>query len=164
MEGMRSQFRFEGVVRQAIHHLKYRNVRALAAPLAELLAAYLRQRPLPGQVVVPVPLHGKRLRERGYNQSALLATGLAERVRLPVAGSHLVRLRQATPQARTASVRERRENVAGVFACRNTDLRDMEVLLVDDVATSGATLEACATALKAAGAAAVWGVTVAREV
>ena len=164
LDGMFSPYRFEGVVRQAVHQLKYRNLRALAGPLADLMADHLEDGGATGSVLVPVPLHRRRLRERGYNQSALLARRLGERTGIPVSGDCLERLRRTPPQARTASVRERRENVAGVFACRDRRLRGERVLLVDDVATSGATMEACAVALKEAGAAFVQGLTLAREI
>jgi len=113
---------------------------------------------------VPVPLHGKRLRERGYNQSSLLVRELGKVTNLPVEKDCLVRLRQAPPQARTQTVEERQSNVADAFACRDQRLRDKQVLLIDDVATSGATLDACATVLKAAGATSVWGLVLAREI
>jgi ComF family protein len=151
-------------MREAIHELKYRNIRALAAPLAALLGDYLTHHPVPGDVLVPVPLHRKRLRERGYNQSGLLSRELGKLINLPVVEDCLVRRQPAPPQARTASVSERRSNVAGAFACRDGSLRGKPVLLVDDVATSGATLNACAVALKSAGASPVWGLVVAKEV
>ena len=161
---MRSPFRFDGVMRQAIHQLKYRNLRALAQPLAKLLNNYLGTNPMPGEVLVPVPLHHKRLRERGYNQSSLLTKELGKLTNLPVVDDCLIRLRHAPPQARTSTVDERRSNVAGAFTCRDRRLQDKQVLLIDDVSTSGATLDACAAALKAAGATAVWGLVLAREI
>jgi len=151
-------------MRQAIHQLKYRNLRALAAPLAKLLNEYLSTNPVPGEVLVPVPLHQKRLRERGYNQSSLLAQELGKLTRLPVVGNCLIRQRHAPPQARTSTVDERRSNVADAFTCRDHRLRDKQVLLIDDVSTSGASLDACAAALKAAGAISVWGLVLAREI
>lgn len=163
IDGIRSPFRFDGVIRQAIHQLKYRNLRALALPLAELLRDYIMVNPLPGEVLVPVPLHNKRLRERGYNQSHLLAQELGKSVSLPVLNDCLIRQRHSLPQARTSSVDERRTNVAGAFVCRSHDLRGKQVLLIDDVSTSGATLDACAAALKASGATSVWGLVLARE-
>jgi ComF family protein len=163
IDGIRAPFRFEGVVRQAVHQLKYRNLRALAGLLAQLLNDYLLDNPLPGDVLVPVPLHPKRLRERGYNQSRLLAGELGKLADLPVVDDCLVRERHSLPQARTASVVERRGNVAGAFACRRR-LEGEPVILIDDVATSGATLDACARALKAAGASSVWGLVLAREI
>lgn len=151
-------------MRQAIHELKYRNLRALAAPLAKLLRDYLITNPVPGEALVPVPLHRKRLRERGYNQSVLLARELGKLTGLPVVDDCLVRQQHTTPQARTASASERQGNVAGAFTCRDGRLRDKQVLLIDDVATSGATLNACAGAVKSAGAASAWGLVMAAEI
>lgn len=164
IDGIRSPFRFEGVMREAVHQLKYRNLRTIAVPLVQLLNTYLAGHPVPGEVLVPVPLHPKRLRERGYNQSALLARELSKLTNMPVVADCLVRQQHTPPQAKTATVEERRSNVAEAFICRNDGLRDKQVILIDDVATSGATLNACAQALKMAGAASVWGLVVAREI
>ena len=164
IDGIRSPFQFEGVIREAILQLKYKNLRALSETLAELLSDYLIANPLPGEVLVPVPIHRKRLRERGYNQSSLLAHKLGKLASLPVADNSLTRQRHALPQTQTKTVAERRNNVAGAFTCRDQSLKDRQVLLIDDVATSGATLDACAAALKDAGATSVWGLTLAREI
>jgi len=164
VDGIRAPFRFEGVIREAIHQLKYRNLRDLSGRLAGLLGEYLRKYPVPGDVLVPVPLHPKRLRERGYNQTLLLAKDLGKIIQVTVVEDCLIRTKYTSPQAKTESVRERYSNVAGIFSCRNYDLRDKNVLLIDDVSTSGATIDACAKSLKASGAAAVWGLVVAREI
>ena len=164
IDGIRSPFRFDGVMRQAIHQLKYRNLRALAEPMAKLLNDYLATYPIPGEVLVPVPLHRKRLRERGYNQSSLLAKELGKLTDLPVVDNCLIRQKHAPPQTRSSTVEERRSNVAGAFVCRDHRLQDKQVLLIDDVSTSGATLDACAAALKAIGATSVWGLVLAREI
>jgi ComF family protein len=164
IDGIRSPFIFDGVMRQAIHELKYRNLRALAVPLAKFLHDYLMANPVPGEVLVPVPLHRKRLRERGYNQSSLLARELGRLTGLPVVDDCLIRQQQAPPQARTASVGERQRNVAGAFICRDGRLGGKQVLLIDDVATSGSTLGACAGALKSVGVASVWGLVMAAEI
>ncbi|MDP2916478.1 MAG: ComF family protein [Dehalococcoidia bacterium] len=164
LDGIRSPLRFDGAVRKAVHELKYNNIRALAKPMSEMLNDYLKANPIPGDVLVPVPLHQKRLRERGYNQSSLLARELGRLSGLPVIEDCLVRLRQTSQQTRTASVEERRRNVATAFACRNRNVQDRKVILIDDVSTSGSTLSACAQALKAAGAVSVWGLTFAREI
>jgi ComF family protein len=162
-DGIHSPFVFDGVIRLAVHEFKYRNLRALAPLLAGLLYEYLVANPVPADVLVPVPLHRKRLRERGYNQSALLAGELGRRCGLPVVANGLVREHYAAPQARSAGVSERQKNVAGAFTCPDGRFRGKRVLLIDDVSTSGATLNACAAALKAGGAIQVGGMTLARE-
>lgn len=164
IDGIRSPFRFDGIMRQAIYQLKYRNLRALAVTLSPLLKDYLVANPIPAEALVPVPLHPKRLRERGYNQSSLLARELGKLTGLAVADDCLIRQRHAPPQARTSTVDERQSNVANAFTCCDQRLQDKQVLLIDDVSTSGATLDACAAALKASGAASVWGLAVAREI
>jgi ComF family protein len=151
-------------MRQAIHELKYKNLRAIAGLFARLLNDYLTANPVPGEVLVAVPLHPKRLRERGYNQSHLLARELAKLSRLPLVDDCLIRERHSPPQARTANVDERRTNVAHAFACRDLSLKGKAALLIDDVSTSGATLDGCARALKKAGATSVWGLVLAREI
>jgi ComF family protein len=152
------------VIRKAIHQLKYRNLKAISPCLAELLADYLRSNPLPGEALVSVPLHPQRLRERGYNQSNLLARELAKRIELPVFEDCLIRVKQARPQARATDVEERRRNVADAFMCREEKVDGKQIILIDDVCTSGATLESCAAALKDKGATSVWGLTLAREI
>jgi ComF family protein len=111
-----------------------------------------------------VPLHPRRLRERGYNQSSLLARELAKHIDLPVIENCLIRVKQAKPQVRAGDVRERRRNVADAFVCRDAEVSGKQIILIDDVCTSGATLESCATALKNKGAMSVWGLTLAREI
>ena len=164
IDGIRSVFRFEGTVRRAIHDLKYRNLKSIAACLATLMANYLRDNPVHGDLLVPVPLHRRRLRERGYNQSSLLAEKLGKLTALPVLDGSLCRLKDSLPQARTTTVEERRRNVEKAFACQNGKLQGKAFILIDDVCTSGATLESCAAAYKAAGAVSVWGLTLAREI
>jgi len=151
-------------MRQAIHQLKYQNIRALVVPLAKLLQDYLRTNAVLAEILVPVPMHQKRLRERGYNQSGLLARELGKLTNLPVVDDCLIRQRHTPPQARTSTVDERRSNIADAFVCRDQRLRDKQVLLIDDVATSGNTLDACAAALKTSGATSVWGLVMAREI
>ena len=164
IDGIRSPFRFDEVIRKAIHELKYRNLKAISPCLAELLADYLRSNPLPGEALVCVPLHPRRLRERGYNQSNLLTRELGRLIGLPVIEDCLIRVKQAQPQVRAVDVEERRSNVADAFACRDEKVSGKQIILIDDVCTSGATLESCAAALKNKGATSVWGLTLAREI
>lgn len=164
INGIRSPFRFDEVIRKAIHELKYRNLRAISPCLAELLAAYLKSNPLPGEALICVPLHPRRLKERGYNQSSLLARELGRRIDLPVIEDCLIRVKQVQPQVRAVDVEERRRNVADAFVCRDEKVNGRQIILIDDVCTSGATLESCAAALKNKRATSVWGLTLAREI
>lgn len=126
------------------------------------MAEYIEANPVLADVLVPVPLHSRRLRSRGYNQSALLAREIGRRASLPVVEDHLVRTRNSRPQVDVASREERRANVAGNFAC-DADVSGLAVLLIDDVATTGSTLSECAYSLKEAGASTVNALTLARD-
>lgn len=155
---------FEGALRLLIHELKYRSRRRVAARLAELLVA----RPEVGQVLcsdgvlLPVPLHPRRRRERGFNQADLLARELGRRCGLRVAPAALVRRKETRSQT-GLSAAARRANMAGAFAVRRrAQVTGQRVILVDDVTTTGATARACAEALRAAGAVEVRLLTVAR--
>jgi ComF family protein len=112
-------------------------------------------------VVFPVPLSRRRLRERGYNQAALFALPLALGLNVPYRPKALRRVRHTRSQV-DLSWGERRENVSGAFAASSDDVSGKTILLVDDVITTGATLNACASALLSAGARAVYAFSVAR--
>ena len=163
IDGIRAPFAFEGLVRQAIHRLKYQNIRALSGIFAMFLYDCFNKNALSSDVLVPVPLHPKRLRERGYNQSHLLARELSRLCNLQVVGDCLVRCVNTPPQAQSSGVNERRENIHNAFKCRNDRLDGKHILLIDDVATSGYTLNTCAKELKSSGAKSVWGLVVALE-
>lgn len=109
--GIRSPFLFEGVMRNVIHQFKYNNFKTLAFTLAQLLAEYWETRPIEVEVIVPVPLHSHRLRERGYNQAALLAQEFGTLINLPVEENTLFRL-QDTPSQVNASNAEIRQQPA----------------------------------------------------
>jgi len=161
--GARSLHLYEGAVRDTVHALKYNHLSALARPMGEMMAVYLEAEALPVDLVVPVPLFGRRQRVRGYNQSALLAREVARLRGLPLAERGLARRRDTPPQARSVDAEARRRNVAGAFAGEGRRVEGRRVLLIDDVMTTGATLDACAQALRHAGAASVWALTFARE-
>jgi competence protein ComFC len=132
--------------------------------MGELMARYLLETPLLADLLVPVPLHPHRQRARGYNQSLLLAREISRRLELPLAAEALVRRRDTPPQAKAVEADARRRNVADAFDCRPRAVAGRRVLLVDDVTTTGATLDACARALLAeGGASSVWALTFARE-
>jgi ComF family protein len=161
--GVRSVYLFQGPVREAVHALKYNHLSALARPMAAPMAACLEAEALPVDIVVPVPLFGRRQRVRGYNQSALMAREVARLRGLPLAESGLKRRRDTPPQARSVDAEARRRNVDGAFAGDGRWVKGRRVLLIDDVTTTGATLDACARALGQAGADSVWALTFARE-
>lgn len=155
---------YDGALRIVIHELKYRGRRRAAAQLAHRLDGEARVRDVLGgaDVLVPVPLHPRRLRERGFNQAELLAAELGRRAALPVAAATLVRRTDTASQAGLTAAR-RRENVAGAFSVRHRSrVAGRVVVLVDDVYTTGATARACARTLRDAGATEVRLLTVAR--
>jgi len=144
----------------AIQRPKYARRRALADSLGHLLAE--RYPFAPDALLVPVPLHVTRLRERGFNQAVLLARRLGRARGLPVENRALVRLRSTHAQPGLGAA-ARRRNLAGAFALQpGTAVSRRPVVLVDDVLTTGATADACATVLLAAGAARVDVYTVGR--
>jgi ComF family protein len=154
---------FEGSLRTLIHELKYRGRRRVAARLAELIVTLPDAAPVlaRGAVLVPVPLHPRRQRERGFNQAELLAREIGRRTGLQSLRA-LARRRQTPPQTGLSAAR-RRANVAGAFAVTNrAAVGGRAVVIVDDVYTTGATLLACARALRGAGAAEARVLTVAR--
>ena len=163
-EFARSALRYEGAVGAALRDLKYNKAVWLARDLAELLFACVRaEYPDVGfDRVSAVPLHPARRRERGYNQSALLAASLARKMNLPYEEKTARRIRSTTTQTGLTAP-QRAANVhaafrSGFFA----RLNGKRILLVDDVMTTGATVNACAAALKEGGAQTVHVVTVAR--
>ncbi|MDH5527440.1 MAG: ComF family protein [Nitrospirota bacterium] len=155
---------YDGLYGHAVRLLKYRE----KTSLANYLAGRIRPRAYPDgfwdvDLVMPVPLHPSRLRERGFNQSARLAAAVGRRMGLPVAG-HLLERTVATASQVGLKRRERLRNVARAFAVCDTDsVAGKSVLLVDDVITTGATLSACARALMRAGAVRVNAWAVARQ-
>ena len=151
----------QGILRQAVHALKYDGLRALAQPMGRLMAAIWREHRLQADYIVPVPLHSQRMKERGYNQSWLLANVLAAEVGVTATERALARMRD-TPAQVSLSAQERRANVSGAFVANNEVLSNRRVVLLDDVCTSGATLLACAAAIEAVNGNAVAAITFTR--
>jgi ComF family protein len=157
---------YEGALRTVIHELKYRGRRRVATRLANTLLEEPSARAVVEgcDLLVPVPLHPRRLRERGFNQAALIARELGRRTRRPCGEGVLVRRKDTSPQT-GLSAAERRRNVAGAFAVRRRgQVAGHAVTLVDDVLTTGATARACARALRESGAQEVRLLSVARVV
>jgi ComF family protein len=146
---VRAPFRYAFPLDSLLHALKFRGDLAVLPAIALALQQGLPALPLSLDIVVPVPLHRRRARSRGFNQSELLARAVARPLGLPVA-SRVLRRSRDTPAQSALPAAARRRNVRGAFTCRRLD--GEHVLLVDDVLTTGATAEAAARAMLAAGA------------
>lgn len=162
LTGSRAVFVYQGVARDAVHALKYDGVSAVARPMAQEMARVFLAWAPPVMELVPVPLAPSRRRTRGYNQSQLLARELARATGLPLRAGALERRRARQPQVRLSDYEARRRNVEGVFVPRHLQT-GVAVLLIDDVMTTGATLDACARALREGGSGPVYALTFARE-
>lgn len=163
INGLRSVYLYEAPLREALLRLKYVGAKVAAEDLAPLLSGYLASHPLPVDCVTAVPLHPRRQRERGFNQAEALAAVLARSTGLELLTGVVVRTEDTLPQARQPSRYHRWTNVQSAFSVPGgKDLRGRGVLVIDDVCTTGATVDACGRALLAGGAAGVWGLTLAR--
>jgi len=158
---LRSAAAYEGPVELALQRFKYHGWRRLAEPLALLMAERLVVEGLAASWAVAVPLHSSRLRQRGFNQSELLARELCRRLTLTKPPGNLVRTRATPPQVGHDRP-WRLANVHDAFEWQGRPLEGRSILLIDDVTTTGATMEACAAALRSAGSGPVMGVSVAR--
>lgn len=166
-------------VSSAVHYFKYRFAKDIYAPLGEILTKALNNSGLPlPEIIIPVPLHRRRLRWRGFNQSELLANYLSENLTpgfsIPVFNNLLIRKKYTQPQMKIKNYFRRQKNIKDAFEFNNNsdDLRQLQqlehynnynVLLVDDIATTGATLFECAKVLKQAGAKEIFAVVAARQ-
>lgn len=154
---------YEGVLAEAIKLFKYKKKihvgRALAHSIIPLSPPLEK-----GDFVMPVPLHPSRLREREFNQSAILAAGIGDKLGIPVLTDILLRERHTRPQVEL-DMKARRKNVVGAFSIQKGEMIiDKDIILVDDVYTTGSTVNECAKALKKNGAGMVYVVTIARMV
>lgn len=161
IQAIRSWAVFGGPVRNAIHGLKYQRQVGLGWVLSAGMAEVAEENDWPIDLVTPVPLGVARQKERGYNQASLLALPLAFRRKWQYAPKALIRSRETRSQV-DLNREERRLNVKGAFTARGSIVAGKCVLVVDDVTTSGATLDACGEALYQAGAKAVYGLTLAQ--
>ncbi len=168
--------RKESLAKEAIHVFKYRFVKDMAGSLAEIIIRQIKHRQIikpeetyifgqdmNNKIIIPVPLHIKRFRWRGFNQAELLADSIAALFKIPLDKMALVRQKNNIPQVEVRDRRQRIGNIKDAFVCVDSaKVKDKRVILIDDVATTSATLGECAKALKNAGAKEVWGVVVAR--
>jgi ComF family protein len=148
-----------GKLREAVQALKYENARQVAQPLGEKLAQCLRHQDWTIDILVPVPLHTKRLAERGYNQAQEIAEVVSKMSGIRCEANALQRVRETQSQV-TVSGAERLVNIKGAFAANSQLVKGQSVLIIDDVYTTGSTLSACGEALLMAGAEVVYGLTV----
>ncbi len=153
----RSALLFSHTLREIVHHLKYSDRVSLAGPLGDVLKSCLEKESFTSEVVIPVPLHRSRERIRGYNQAELIAARLGRRVE-----PRLLRRRKDTPSQTGLSRNERKRNLAGAFEVRGT--APEEVIVVDDIYTTGSTMNEIARTLKRAGTKRVEILTVGRVV
>jgi ComF family protein len=148
---VRAVAEYRDPLRVAIHHFKYDGQRAAAPALGALLAKAMRPYTALDPLVVPIPLHASRMRQRGYNQSALIARAGARAGGFTLAETALRRVRATPPQVGLSTL-ARAENLTGAFAAQGALAAGRDILLVDDVCTTGATLRSAAVALHQAGA------------
>jgi ComF family protein len=152
---------YQDVMRTAIHRLKYERDLGIAIELANLLAQIVQATNWQIDLVMPVPLSEKRKAQRGYNQAALLAYPLSLQLHLPENTQGLVRVHETRSQV-NLNFQERQENVQGAFSADPTIVKGKTILLVDDVFTTGATINAAAAALREAGCTRVYALTAAK--
>ncbi len=161
----------ENYISKTIHNFKYNFIQDLSLPLGNLLVKSLLKSELPlPDFIVPVPLHPRRLRWRGFNQSELLARHISQQLapgfEIPILGNILIRKKYTRPQMEIKSYRDRQINVQTSFVFRpkfSETIRNKKILLIDDVATTAATLLACAGRLKENGANKVFATVIARQ-
>jgi ComF family protein len=160
---MDAVFQMDGAIRSAVHALKYEGIRAIASVLAAEMAAQPGIRRGNYDLVIPVPLHSRRLRERGYNQSEMLAGHVAEALDVPLSADALRRTANTPRQVDARDEKERARQVANAFAA-SRQMTGLRALLIDDVCTTGSTLGACASALLEGGAGRADALVVAKEI
>lgn len=148
-----SPFEYDGLTKRSVKRLKFSAQKGYGAVFGKLLAEELNNHPyLDGyDCIIPVPLHGTRLRERGYNQAEMIASAFANEIGLPCITDAVFRVRKTKRQSSLRGI-ERVENVKAAFYASESQVRDKNIILVDDISTRGETLLSCAKALKDAGA------------
>jgi ComF family protein len=138
---------YEGILKEAISQFKFHGLRRLSQPLGLLLSGLEISK---ADAIVPVPMTARGLRQRGFNQSLLVASALSKKMGIPLYLDSLFKIKETPPQV-GLSAAERRSNLTGAFTAKG-DLKNICILLIDDVVTTGATAAACSKALLKAGA------------
>ena len=160
------------IVKNLINQFKYEPyVKEMSKPISFLIAAhfinlenpyFLEESRREDFILIPVPLHIKKMKQRGYNQAEEIGKEVSKLLKVPLINNVLVKIKE-TPSQTELTKEEREKNILGTFLCRNTEsVKNKKIFLIDDVFTTGSTMEECALTLKRAGAKEVWGITVAR--
>jgi len=155
------------IVKKLINQFKYEPyIKELSKPLSSLIVVHLvnldKVENFQDYILVPIPLHKKKLKKRGFNQAGEIAKEFSENLKIPVFNDALIKTKQTSAQVELKK-EEREENIKGVFLCQKPELvMGKKILLIDDIFTTGSTMEQCARLLKETGAKKVWGVVVAR--
>ena len=158
------------LISRSVHYYKYRFIQDLSTPLGKILRKAILSSGLSvPDIIIPVPLHKKRLRWRGFNQAELLANYLSQNLTLgfeiPIASDIILRKKYTPPQMKIKNICQRKENIQNAFAInvnKKFSIKNKRILLVDDIAATGATLFECAKTLKKSGAKEVFGIVIAR--
>ena len=163
IDGLTSFFHYDGVVKKAVKAIKYRYVSDLSNEFVSLISHLPSIIYDPRSLLVPIPLHPARLRDRGFNQAESLGSLVASALHISMRTDILTRVRKTTPQASVRKRKDRLKNMDGAFAVHSPLIRNhSSVVLFDDVFTTGATMRSAANVLKRAGVKRVWAMTMAR--
>jgi ComF family protein len=151
---------YEGILKKAINLLKYHGIKRLSRPLSEIL---LEIKMPQVEIVIPVPLHERRLRQREFNQSALLAKYVAKSLGTTLILDCLIKIRDTMPQV-GLSAKDRKKNIKKAFEVKDEEIiKGKDIMLIDDVFTTGATVQECSKVLKKAGAGDIYVITLAHS-
>jgi len=155
------------LLKKAIHQFKYNFVKGLSLPLSQLMIKKIKKYNFDykNSVLLPVPLHPRRLRWRGFNQAELLAQEIGKNLNIAVANNILIRTKHNLPQVKISDAYQRKQNIQNAFILNPrfpVDLKNKIIILVDDVCTTGATLNQCAEVLKPLKPKAIWALVLAK--
>jgi len=151
------------LIKEVIHRYKYDFVKELANPLGQLMVKKLNQENIKDSILIPIPLHLKRLRWRGFNQADLLAQQINKELNIPINNDLLIRTKHTLPQAKIENAQERQQNIKQAFGLKNMiSLENKIIILIDDISTTGATLKECAKILKPLKPKKIYGLVIAK--
>ncbi len=163
-EMARSCYEYRGKIVTLIHNLKFHNAQYLAEDFAKDLCELYKNKKYDCDIIVPVPMTAQRLKSRGYNQAGLLANELAKLINLSIDENNLLKIKDTKSQV-GLDFRERKDNLIDAFKTKDRKFfKGKKVLIVDDIFTTGATIECCARALKKGGASQVFAITIAHTI